>query len=234
MRKVASELKARIIEQSGPCGTNYRTCRAHRDSPDTKLQTFPLLWGRPRCGCSRWPLWQSEEKQCKYLMSSEFQQTEPWGIFTFTLAHLAPNPHLSSLLQLLLVFSSVSGEHLHLNGSSHCNDGHQRQEQQSQLPAVHKTQDQTGAHVGEVLSERGHTHACGLNGWFDTLVWAFGNLWPAVVEAYPLHLGCICGQSRSERTNTVFWLVKPAQILQRRFERSTEGPDQLLLWLPCR
>lgn len=73
------------------------------------------------------------------------------------------------------------------------------------------------------------------------MIWHFSvSLWQplascwAVVQAYPLHLGCICGQSRSERTNTVFGLVKPAQILQRRFERSTEGPDQLSLWLPCR
>lgn len=34
------------------------------------------------------------------------------------------------------------------------------------------------------------------------------------VETYPLYLGSVCGQSRSERSNAVFGVIKPAEILQ--------------------
>jgi len=35
-------------------------------------------------------------------------------------------------------------------------------------------------------------------------------------ETYPLHLGSICGQSCSERSDAVFGVIKPAKILQQQ------------------
>lgn len=71
--------------------------------------------------------------------------------------------NLSSFLQLLLVFRSMSGEQFYLSSSCHSHDGHHSQDEQRQLPAVHEGDDNSSAQVGNVLGQRGKSYSCCLS-----------------------------------------------------------------------
>lgn len=64
---------------------------------------------------------------------------------------------LSSRLQLLLVFGSVSSQELDLGGSSEGDDGHDSQDEEGQLPAIDEGDDDADADVGKVLRQRRQT-----------------------------------------------------------------------------
>lgn len=69
---------------------------------------------------------------------------------------------LSCRLQLLLVFGGVSSQDLDISGSSEGDDGHDGQDEQRQLPAVDKGDDDADADVGEVLHQCRQTSASSL------------------------------------------------------------------------
>lgn len=154
------------------------------------------------------------------------------------------SPCLPSLLQLLLVFRSVSTDHLDACGSGHHHYGHHGQDEQRQLPAVDKTDDHTGAQVTNILGQCGQTSSCGLSrntkresGWRSV-----GNRilmqFRGSCSTHPLYLGSICGQSGSESANTVLLVVIPAKVLQNNNINNINRKEQILacIWasgLPC-
>lgn len=132
---------------------------------------------------------------------------------------------LSSRLQLLLVFGSVSSQELDLGGSSEGDDGHDSQDEQGQLPAVDEGDDEADADVGKVLRQRRQTSTGSLerdiNIQSASLILRGNNLKARLgIDSWthPLNLSRVCGQSGRQRSNAVFRVVKPAEILwqQRR------------------
>lgn len=136
---------------------------------------------------------------------------------------------LSCCLQLLLVFGSVSSQDLDVSGSSKGDDGHDGQDEQRQLPAVDKGDDDADTDVGEVLHQRRQTSAGSLVR--DTNIDNICTTDPAGKEpeslarlridswTHPLNLSRVCGQSGRQCSNAVFGIVKPAEILWQKYVR---------------
>lgn len=143
--------------------------------PHTKPGTWLLPWVTPPSGHCQRLRWQSAQTHGVAVNTSSSFKNET----------LVRDLHLSCGLQLSLIFSSVSSQQPHLCRGGNCYDGHHCQDEQGQLPAKNKGYDDTDAHVGEVLDERGHANACSLRKRVETKVeevWresraAFSSTW---------------------------------------------------------
>ncbi len=70
--------------------------------------------------------------------------------------------YLSSSFQSLFIVALPSREHLHLDDPRHQHQRRKRDNQQSQLPAVHKAYDDPGTYSGNGLTECRQTDTCRL------------------------------------------------------------------------
>lgn len=170
--------------------------------PHTKTETWLPQWVKPLFGHCQRLLWQSGERHDVVINTSSSFKNQ-----MFVLGETWVGVHLSCCLQLSLIFSSVSSQDPHLCSGGKCDNGHHCQDEQGQLPAKDKGYDDTDSHVGEVLYECGHAHACSLRNRVRMKVVeslaAFRSTWSwmfcldsqcVTMRTHPLDLGSICSQ----------------------------------------